>query len=186
VEEPPPQPAVSNDAAATATTVVGMSVRERMKAGFLSIESGESHAESEEERLRACATAGHSPVTVLSRCNPPHGIVSAVKLSRTPDQPILRALFPRPTLRWRLTLLYSVLFLICGAALLAITYEFFIKFAFSYPPKAGGPGGSPANSSLAALDVALSRVRAAYLHRLWSGRGSPSGSWRSCQACLGG
>ncbi len=59
---------------------------------------------------------------MLSRCNPPCGIVSAVKIGRTLDQPILRVLRPHPTVRWRLTLLYSVLFLICGAALLAITY----------------------------------------------------------------
>jgi hypothetical protein len=29
---------------------------------------------------------------------------------------------PRTTVRWRLTLLYGGLFLVCGAALLAITY----------------------------------------------------------------
>jgi len=108
---------------------------------------------------------------VLSRCNAPSGIVSTVKLSRTLDRPILRPLFPRPTVRWRLTLLYSALFLFCGAALLAITYEFFIKFAFSYPPKAAGPDASPTNSSLATLDAALGRVRAAYLHRLLVGSG---------------
>ncbi len=68
---------------------------------------------------------------------------------------------PRSTVRWRLTLLYSCLFLLCGAALLAITYEFFIKFAFSYPPKAG-----PGQSKLGILDQALGSVRDAYLHRL--------------------
>jgi signal transduction histidine kinase len=68
---------------------------------------------------------------------------------------------PRSTVRWRLTLLYSSLFLLCGAALLAITYEFFIKFAFSYPPKAGS-----AQSKLGALDQSLGSVRDAYLHRL--------------------
>jgi signal transduction histidine kinase len=94
-----------------------------------------------------------------------------VKIGRTLEQPTMRVLRPRTTVRWRLTLLYSVLFLICGAALLAITYEFFIKFAFSYPPKAAGPNGSPANSSLAALDAALGRVRTVYLHRLLVGSG---------------
>ncbi len=74
---------------------------------------------------------------------------------------MLQMLRPHSTVRWRLTLLYSSLFLLCGAALLAITYEFFIKFAFSYPPKAGR-----VHSTLGALDAALGSVRNAYLHRL--------------------
>ena len=97
----------------------------------------------------------------------------------------MRVLHPRTTIRWRLTLLYSVLFLICGAALLAITYEFFIKFAFSYPPKAAGPNGSPANSSLAALDAALGRVRTAYLHRLLVGSGIALGIMAVVSGVLG-
>jgi hypothetical protein len=84
-----------------------------------------------------------------------------------------------------LTLLYSVLFLVCGAALLAITYQFFIKFAFSYPPKAGGPGGRPANSSLDALDAALGSVRAAYLHRLLVGSGIALGIMALVSGVLG-
>jgi len=48
-----------------------------------------------------------------------------VKIARTLDKPLLRVLRPQPTVRWRLTLLYSVLFLICGAVLLAITYWLF-------------------------------------------------------------
>ncbi len=74
---------------------------------------------------------------------------------------MLQMLRPRSTLRWRLTLLYSSLFLLCGAALLAITYEFFIKFAFSYPPKA-----ESGHSKLGILDQSLGSVRDAYLHRL--------------------
>ena len=108
-----------------------------------------------------------------------------MKTGRTLDQTILRLLRPHPTVRWRLTLLYSVLFLICGAALLAITYEFFTKFAFSYPPKAAGPGGSPANSSLAALDAALGSVRAAYLHRLLVGSGIALGIMALVSGVLG-
>jgi hypothetical protein len=65
-----------------------------------------------------------------------------MKIRRTLDQPISRVLRPHPTVRWRLTLLYGVLFLICGAALLAITYNLFANFAYS-PPKPGfGPGAS--------------------------------------------
>ena len=116
--------------------------------------------------------SGYRVVTVLCRCYPRCGIVAAVKIDPTSGKPILRVLRLHPTVRWRLTLLYSVLFLICGAALLAITYEFFIKFAFSYPPKATpAPGGAPANPSLAALDAALGGVRSAYVHRLLVGSG---------------
>jgi signal transduction histidine kinase len=98
---------------------------------------------------------------VLCRCYPPCGIVSAVKIRRTPNQPILRVLRPRPTVRWRLTLLYSGLFLICGAALLAITYNLFANFAIS-PPKPGR--GSPASAVTVA--TALAHQRSIGLHRL--------------------
>ena len=64
-----------------------------------------------------------------------------MKIGRTLDQAIVRVLRPRPTVRWRLTLLYSVLFLICGAALLAITYWLFANFAFSPPKPELGPCG---------------------------------------------
>jgi signal transduction histidine kinase len=72
---------------------------------------------------------------------------------------------PRPTVRWRLTLLYSVLFLICGAALLAITYWLFANFAIS-PPKPGPR--SPASAVKVA--TALAHQRSIGLHRLkvWS------------------
>jgi signal transduction histidine kinase len=108
-----------------------------------------------------------------------------VKIGRTLEQPTMRLLRPRTTVRWRLTLLYSVLFLICGAALLAITYEVFIKFAFSYPPKATGPNGSSANLSLDALDAALGRVRSAYLHRLLVGSGIALGIMAVVSGVLG-
>jgi signal transduction histidine kinase len=103
--------------------------------------------------------AGYRPVTVLSRCNPPDGIISTVKTGRTSIQPTLRALLSRPTVRWRLTLLYSLLFLICGAALLAITYWLFANFAIS-PPK------EPLNPTMVQLQAAMSTVRANGLHRL--------------------
>ena len=61
---------------------------------------------------------------------------------------------PQLTVRWRLTLLYSVLFLICGAALLAITYWLF----------AGTRSGTTAEAELAgvrqATDPAIVRGRA--------------------------
>jgi signal transduction histidine kinase len=59
-------------------------------------------------------------------------------------------------------LVYDVLFLICGAALLAITYKLFASFAFSYPPKPAAES-SPAVARLAS---ALSRQRPVYLHHL--------------------
>jgi signal transduction histidine kinase len=182
VDEPLPQAAMSSETAATAKTLV-MGIRERMKLGSFRCKR-EGEFSPKEGQLRAWATPGYRPVTVLSRCNPPCGIVNAVKTSRTLE-PTMRVLRPRTTVRWRLTLLYSVLFLICGAALLAITYEFFIKFAFSYPPKAAGPNGSPANSSLAALDAALGRVRSAYLHRLLVGSGIALGIMAVVSGVLG-
>jgi len=96
---------------------------------------------------------------VLSRCNTPDGILSTVKNRRTSSQPALRVLLPRPTVRWRLTLLYSLLFLICGAALLAITYSLFANFAIS-PPK------EPFNPVMVQLQTAMSTVRSNGLHRL--------------------
>ncbi len=86
-------------------------------------------------------------------------------IGRTPNQPILRVLRPHPTVRWRLTLLYSFLFLICGAVLLAITYWLFANFAIS-PPKPGGR--SPTSVAVA---TALAHERSIGLRRLkvWSG-----------------
>jgi signal transduction histidine kinase len=68
-------------------------------------------------------------------------------------------LLPRPSVRWRLTLLYSLVFLICGAALLAITYWLFANFAYS-PPK------EPFNPAMVQLQTAMSVVRSSGLHRL--------------------
>jgi signal transduction histidine kinase len=96
---------------------------------------------------------------VLSRCNTPDVILNTVKTGRTPSQPRLRVLLPRPTVRWRLTLLYSLIFLISGAALLAITYWLFVNFAFT-PPK------EPNNPAMVRLQAAMSVVRSNGLHRL--------------------
>jgi signal transduction histidine kinase len=121
---------------------------------------------SEQGRLRACAAAGYSPVTVLSRCNPPFGIVSAMKPGRTRREASFGPAWPRPTVRWRLTLLYGLLFVICGAALLAITYGLFASFAYS-PPKPGlGPGGKAPSPTSLKVATAMSIQRSIGLHRL--------------------
>ncbi len=140
----------------------------------------------------------YTPVSVLCRCYPRCGIVSAVKICRTLAQPILRMRRPQPTVRWRLTLLYSVLFLICGAALLAITYWLFTKFTFGYYPPTPNvpPFGKPPNPAIVAFTEALSKQRSVDLHRLQVGyvvalgimalspacsRGSWRGAcWRRC------
>lgn len=130
----------------------------------------ESRVESEEGRREACDAPGHGPVTLLSRCNPPRGIVRVVNIGRTLDNPLLQALRPQPTVRWRLTLLYSVLFLICGVAMLAITYWLFANFAISAPKPGVAPDGRPSPTSLA-VSYALAHERSIGLHRLkvWSG-----------------
>jgi signal transduction histidine kinase len=66
------------------------------------------------------------------------------------------------SVRWRLTLLYGALFLLCGAALLAITYKLFANFAFSYPPK----NAAEANATVGRLAGALARQRPVYLRHL--------------------
>ena len=96
---------------------------------------------------------------MLCRCYPPYGIVGAVKIGRKLDQPILRVLRPKATVRWRLTLLYSLIVLGCGAAMLAITYWLFANYAYS-PPK------EPFNPVMVRLQTALSSVRSDGLHRL--------------------
>jgi hypothetical protein len=66
---------------------------------------------------------------------------------------------PHLTVRWRLTLLYSLLFVICGAALLAITYSLFANSAYS-PPK------QPFNPVMVRVEEVMSIQRARGLHRL--------------------
>ncbi|MGH3244792.1 MAG: sensor histidine kinase [Trebonia sp.] len=89
----------------------------------------------------------------------------------------LRALrFPRRTIRLRLTLFYSGLFLVSGAALMAITYllvRFFpAAFVHVHSARTAGTGGSRPVSplaplpSLAALGAQDARQRAADLHQL--------------------
>ena len=91
---------------------------------------------------------------------------AAMQLSHLSDLPILRHSVGRLTVRWRLTLLYSLLFLFCAAALLAITYKLFASYAFT-PPKPGtGPGGVPLNVTSARIATAMSFQRQFGLHRL--------------------
>ena len=96
-----------------------------------------------------------------------------MKISRTLAQPILRVQRAQLSVRWRLTLLYSVLFLICGAALLAITYWLFTKYAFGYyPPRPNLPlYGKPPNPAIVRFAEALSKQRSVDLHRLQVGYG---------------
>jgi signal transduction histidine kinase len=72
---------------------------------------------------------------------------------------VLRALIPHPTVRWRLTLLYTLIFLVCGAALLGITYWLFANFAYS-PPK------EPFDPVMVRVEEAMSVQRSIGLHRL--------------------
>jgi signal transduction histidine kinase len=88
-----------------------------------------------------------------------------VAISQTLQKHHLQVLLPRPTVRWRLTLLYSVLFVICGAALLAITYYLFQEFAFDPPKQLTGSGGRVI-ARLAKVPHAILAARAISLHRL--------------------
>jgi signal transduction histidine kinase len=113
----------------------------------------------------ACATQGYTPVIVLPRCNRPYEIVRAVASRPTLHKPLSEVLLPRPTVRWRLTLLYSLLFVICGAALLGITYYLFQRFAFNPPKRILGPDGRPI-AQLAKVPTVVDAQRAIGLHRL--------------------
>lgn len=58
------------------------------------------------------------------------------------------------------------MFLICGAALLAITYDLFANFAFSPPKPTYVPGGSPPSPTSVKVASAMSIQRSIGLHRL--------------------
>ena len=120
----------------------------------------------EQRQLPACAAARYGAITVLCRCNAPDGILRTVKRGRTSSRRALGALLPRPTVRWRLTLLYSLMFVLCGAALLAITYKLFANFAYTPPKPGNGPGGTPFNAISSKIATAMSVQRAVGLHRL--------------------
>jgi signal transduction histidine kinase len=85
---------------------------------------------------------------------------------------MLQVPHPQPTVRWRLTLLYTVLFLTGSAALLAITYWLFTKFAFGYyPPTPNVAPGRLLNPDIVTYMHALSKQRSVDLHRLRVGYG---------------
>jgi signal transduction histidine kinase len=83
-----------------------------------------------------------------------------------------RLRLPRPTIRFRLTLLYGSLFLGSGVALLAITY---VLAEHAVPPSAvpviGVPRGYPAVQKASAAHVLLIRQHQADLHQLLVGSG---------------
>lgn len=110
---------------------------------------------------------------MLCRCYPRCVIVlGAMNIGRTLDQPIRRVSHPRTTVRWRLTLLYTALFLLCGTALLAITYGLFARLDYSNPTKpTAGLGRNPATSASLKIADAMSTQRGLDLHRLLLGSG---------------
>jgi signal transduction histidine kinase len=80
---------------------------------------------------------------------------------------------PRRTIRFRLTLVYGALFLLCGAALLAVVYVL-VRFTFPaastrsylHHPPAGNGGPLAPLPSLASLQAQSDRQRDADLHQL--------------------
>ena len=99
---------------------------------------------------------------MLWRCNLACEIVCFVAIGKPPFSSVLPL---RPTVRWRLTLLYGVLFVVCGAALLGITYYLFQKFAFNPPKRILDANGRPI-ARLAKVPTAILAARAVGLHRL--------------------
>jgi signal transduction histidine kinase len=96
------------------------------------------------------------------------------------QRPFARVPRPQSTVRWRLTLLYSGLFLICGAALLAITYLLFASSQTqaqrdSFPIHRGSLVKAPGEQLMSPSELAhqrsvtllaLAEQRSAELHRL--------------------
>ena len=99
---------------------------------------------------------------MLRGCYPPCGNFYGVRFDATPLHKRISRVLPQPTVRWRLTLLYSGLFVLCGVVLLLITYWLFANFADSAPKAFGGPSGAP----LARVDAAMSVQRSLGLQRL--------------------
>jgi signal transduction histidine kinase len=83
-----------------------------------------------------------------------------VNIGRALHQPLSRLRPPRPTVRWRLTLLYSGLFLICGAGLLAITDVLVARFALPRFHPGGLPETARHHLSGTTLQAALAHQRA--------------------------
>lgn len=75
-----------------------------------------------------------------------------------------RLLHPQATIRWRLTLLYGGMFLVCGAALLAVTYGLVSHavtgdgvVALGPAPTAASPGVSKSFAGGVAIQTAFRR-----------------------------
>jgi signal transduction histidine kinase len=108
-----------------------------------------------------------------------------MNVGRRLDQLIPRVIRPRPTVRWRLTLLYSLLFLLSGTALLAITYGLFARLVYSPPEQTSGPGGNLENTASLKLATAMSTQRGLDLHRLLVGSGIALAIMAAVSAVLG-
>src|SRR5215468_10225836 len=106
------------------------------------------------------------PGAAAARCGPP-----AARPRRR-----LRPRWPSYTVRLRLTLLYGSLFVLSGAALLAITYLLVLRFTahlqiIFIPTGASGtqadqPTGPPGSSPSRASSAAVSQLHHSYLHQL--------------------
>jgi signal transduction histidine kinase len=88
-----------------------------------------------------------------------------------PGRVLARLRHPRTTVRWRLTVLYGLLFLVCGAGVLAITYGLVAhasavvspdRWASTYrrgtPPSGPGPGYRQTKPSTGVLPPAIQRL----------------------------
>jgi signal transduction histidine kinase len=95
-----------------------------------------------------------------------------VTVSALPRRTLERLRHPRTTVRWRLTVLYGLLFLVCGAGLLAITYGLVqhasatvspdrlveLPYRKSAPAGASGPGFDVGRKSPKTLPPAIRRL----------------------------
>ncbi len=105
----------------------------------------------------------------------PSGLVlkTPARLLRILGERVARGDVPRRTVRLRLTALYGGLFLVCGAALLAITYLLVagLPLTKAFPPL-GSPSHGPVRSSFGpccgmnAVHAAAVAERSAFLHGL--------------------
>ncbi|WP_322778173.1 sensor histidine kinase [Frankia sp. Cas4] len=132
------------------------------------------------ERARAVAEASSAPGDVPG---PGRRAASAAAATARPARPVgrvrrrsPRSRLPSRTVRLRLTLLYGGLFVLSGAALLAITYLLLLRFTariqittgpVSAPDTQGGPlGGQLPPASPETSSAVVSRIHHSYLHHL--------------------
>lgn len=74
-------------------------------------------------------------------------------------RPVARLRHPQTTVRWRLTLLYGGMFLVCGAALLAITYTLVKHAAADSGLVAIGPEPTPPSNSFRTVPGGTSPIQ---------------------------